>query len=243
MKGSSGPPADLRFLARSKSQITGDSASAKVTSYLQTIYDSVAETLPDVRDDLGVETKLDENWNRDGMDQSYATLKLAAVSSLPVKKRARRYKQGLKLHAERQPDISGLEVRYLPPGNMSEYWEQFCNSEGAVIVSFPVFWRVWRTEFAHLRFRPTSSHAQCASCLHHKLLLRELSPWIHARKRQAALYNAHLLHQYRDRQIYWSLRGSSRLRVLGHICLIQDGMDQAAACPKGKRTLLLCYMF
>ena len=142
MKGSSGPPADLRFLARSKSQITGDSASAKVTSYLQTIYDSVAETLPDVRDDLGVETKLDENWNRDGMDQSYATLKLAAVSSLPVKKRARRYKQGLKLHAERQPDISGLEVRYLPPGNMSEYWEQFCNSEGAVIVSFPVFWRV-----------------------------------------------------------------------------------------------------
>ena len=32
--------------------------------------------------------------------------------------------------------------------------------------------------------------------------------------------------QYRDRLTYWTLRGSSRLRSLGHIVCIQDGMDQ-----------------
>lgn len=143
----------------------------------------------------------------------------------PVGK-VRKYKKGLNLHVERRPEISGLEVRYLPPGNMSEYYEQFKGMEGTQSASFAVFWRTWRVEFGHLRFRPVSSHSQCSSCLHHKILLRELCPYIHARQHQAALYHAHLMSQYRDRQTYWSLRGSSRLRVLNQITVIQDGMDQ-----------------
>ena len=30
----------------------------------------------------------------------------------------------------------------------------------------------------------------------------------------------------RYRLVYWSLRGSSRLKTIGHICIMQDGMDQ-----------------
>ena len=191
-----------------------------MTSFLQTIYDSVAETLPDVKDD-GVETAL--HLTEDGSDPYAVAMDLQTEA--PVGK-VRKYKKGLNLHVERRPEISGLEVRYLPPGNMSEYYEQFKGMEGTQSASFAVFWRTWRVEFGHLRFRPVSSHSQCSSCLHHKILLRELCPYIHARQHQAALYHAHLMSQYRDRQTYWSLRGSSRLRVLNQITVIQDGMDQ-----------------
>lgn len=134
-----------------------------------------------------------------------------------------------------RPDGSEAEPRFLPPGCMKEYWEQFQAHDGQSPVAFSTFWRVWRTEFGHLRFRRESSHAACSSCLHHRLLLRELSPYVVARKRQAQLYHTHLLAQYRDRQVYWSLRGSSRLRVYGHVVLIQDGMDQAKFMfPRGE---------
>ena len=104
------------------------------------------------------------------------------------------------------------EVRYLPPGAMREYWEQFQQLEALGQVSFSLFWKVWKTEFAHLKFRGTSSHAVCSTCLHHKMLLKELSPYLYARKQQAVLFHAHLVAQYRDRQVYWALRGSSRVR-------------------------------
>ena len=158
-----------------------------MTSFLQTIYDSVAETLPDVKDD-GVETAL--HLTEDGSDPYAVAMDLQTEA--PVGK-VRKYKKGLKLHVERRPEISGLEVRYLPPGNMSEYYEQFKGMEGTQSASFAVFWRTWRVEFGHLRFRPVSSHSQCSSCLHHKILLRELCPYIHARQHQAALYHAHLM--------------------------------------------------
>lgn len=49
---------DMRFLEQPRAKITGSSASARVTSYLQTLYESVAETLPDFRDDPGIKTEL-----------------------------------------------------------------------------------------------------------------------------------------------------------------------------------------
>ena len=44
------------------------------------------------------------------------------------------------------------EVRYLPPGAMREYWEQFQQLEALGQVSFSLFWKMWKTEFAHMRF-------------------------------------------------------------------------------------------
>ncbi len=86
--------------------------------------------------------------------------------------------------------------RYLPPGTMMEYFEQFQALEGLPFISFSTFWRTWRVEFDHLRFRSTSSHSQCSCCVHHRVLLKELSPY--GRNHQAALCRAHLVSQCRD---------------------------------------------
>ena len=178
----------------------------------------MAECLPDVKDDLGLDTsqyKAEET----GCDP-LITVKMQGAT------RTRKFKKGLKVHVERRPENSGLEIRWLPPGCMQDYFEQYKAIEGHQAAAFSTFWKTWRTEFDHMKFRPVSSHAQCSVCLHHRVLLKELAPYIYARKRQAEHYSRHLMMQYRDRLVYWSLRGSSRLRTIGHICIIQDGMDQ-----------------
>ena len=123
------------------------------------------------------------------------------------------------------PGRLGLEERYLPPGTMRDMWEQMLSSEG-IKVSFPQFWRIWKSEYPHLKFRASSSHALCAVCLRHKLLIRELGHHLKARSAQRDLFNAHLQHQYSDRCQYWRARAASRLRG-ADIVLIIDSMDQA----------------
>ena len=216
--GSSTPPADLRYLSRPASRLTGDYSCGRIVSFLQTIYESVAENLPDVRDDPSIEAASFRAEDKEC--DPHITVKLNRGT------KTRKFKKGLKVHVERKPETSGLEPRWLPPGCMQDYYEQYKCMEGHQAASFSTFWRTWRTEFEHLRFRPVSSHAQCSVCLHHRVLLRELAPYLYARQHQAKLYHAHLMMQYRDRLVYWSLRGSSRLRSLGHIAIIQDGMDQ-----------------
>lgn len=220
-------------MTKPKSQTIGNCSTARVVSFLQTLYDSVAETLPDVRDD-GIELSI---FGGGESVDPYATVDLPPALMEPVKRqKVRRYKQGLKVHVEREPETSGVEERYLPPGTMKEYYEQFkCLDDS---VSFSTFWRVWRTEFNYLKFRGVTSHAQCSCCIHHRLLLKELAPYIHAHAKQASLFHLHLAAQYRDRMIYWSFRGSSRLRVMGHLTIIQDGMDQAKfALPRTRLVL------
>ena len=217
-----GPPPDMRFLNRPKARTDGDAPIAKVSSFLEGIYHSVAETLPDVvdlKDDAGVEYTCHTDGSCDPPD-GYAAI-LGAGIRKPVLK-VRRKKKGLQLHPER---THHREIRFLPPGTIKDYYEQFCASEQCRI-SFRAFWKCWNTEFSFLRFRPTSSHAQCGVCCHHKVMMKELSRFILARKRQAKLYHHHLLSQYRDRQKYWEMRASSRLQVQGHLTLILDGMDQ-----------------
>ena len=226
-RGDSAAPADLRFLRKPKTRTCGDGPNPRITSFLQSLYDSTAETLPDVKDD-GVETTFSQGV--EGLD-SYAVVNLDGSSGSTEngkKRKIRKFKLGLPVHVERQPEQSGQEVRYLPPGVMRDYWSQMQSIDSSV--SFTTFWRTWKIEFPHLRFRAVSSHAQCSTCVHHRVLLRELAPYLYARRRQAELFHSHLMAQYRDRQVYWSLRGSSRLRVLGHLCVIQDGMDQVKFC-------------
>ena len=63
----------------------GWSATARVTSYLQSLYDSVAETLPDIRDDPGVETELMTGLSP--LADSYADA-LSARAALPFSKKS-----------------------------------------------------------------------------------------------------------------------------------------------------------
>ena len=226
---------DLRFVNRPKERVQGESSVAKVVSYLQSLYESVAETLPDVRDD-GVSMRLDGGAMP--VDDNYGS-GLTSTDAIPAgkfrmfgkKPRMRRWKMGIKLHQDSHPDVSGKEIRYLPPGVMRDHWEAMKAAEGCCGISFKTFWATWHQEFAHLRFRPTTSHAACATCLHHKLVIRELSNHIAARQKQTDLLAEHLMAQYRDRVSYWAVRGESRLGCSGGsggtLCCILNGMDQA----------------
>ena len=128
-------------------------------------------------------------------------------------KRPRKRKKGLQLHPERHPDVSKLEIRYLPPSTMKEHWETMQSLDGREAVSFGTFWKTWHREYPHLQIRPASSHTQCTNCIRYKLMIRQLSNHLCARQNQQELLNKHLMAQYRDRQVYWALRGSSRLRL------------------------------
>ncbi|CAK9000170.1 unnamed protein product [Durusdinium trenchii] len=109
---------------------------------------------------------------------------------------------------------------------MKEHWETMQSLDGREKVSFSCFWRTWHVEFPHLKIRAASSHSQCSTCLKHKVLVRDLSNHLAARQAQQQLLQHHLMAQYRDRQVYWSLRGASRLRSAQQITVIMDGMDQ-----------------
>lgn len=126
------------------------------------------------------------------------------------------------------------EERFLPPGTMRDIWEQMVALEkGMKPVSFAQFWRVWKAEYPHLKFRSTSSHAICAVCTRHKMLLKEMGHHLRARSAQRELYNQHLHNQYRDRAEYWRRRAASRLGG-ADVTIIADSMDQAKfAYPRG----------
>ncbi|CAE7210987.1 unnamed protein product, partial [Symbiodinium pilosum] len=84
---------------------------------------------------------------------------------------------------------------------------------------------VWNSQFPFLKFRATSSHAQCTQCLRHQALISAYSRFLNARVAQQKLYEAHLRAQYLDRVAYWQNRAESRNRTL-ELVVIQDGMDQ-----------------
>lgn len=224
--GADAVPMDLRYVSQPRSKLHGESSTAHVVSYLQGLYDSVAETLPDVKDD-GVIMELHDGPNP-GADTYGDSLSSGKFYPHGMKRpRTRKWKMSLKLHQERRADVSGKEVRHLPPGVMQDHWQTMRALGGpALHISFKHFWSVWHQEFPFLRFRSTSNHAQCSQCLHHKLVIRELHAHMAARQKQAELLRHHLMAQYRDRLAYWSLRGTSRLGCSSLICCILDGMDQ-----------------
>lgn len=219
------PPADLRYLRAHHARAEhGEGASARVMSFLQSVYDSVAETLPDCRDD-GVEVRLTHTEEE---KDPYAAA-LGVVEKIKAQPHAQKLRMCWK-SARRNPDRRHLEVRHLPPGRMKEYYEQMVATHPEDKVAFSTFWYVWHAEFSHLKFRGTSSHSMCSVCVRHKAMLRELSGHLRARAEQQRLYVAHLKSQYEDRLVYYSLRGSSRLRSPFQVTLIIDGMDQAKFC-------------
>ena len=74
--------------------------------------------------------------------------------------------------------------------------------------------------------RGVRSHAECGTCVKHKLLLRSLSGHIYARQRQQQEFQDHLHSQYCDRLTYWGQRGVSRSGGMQILAII-DGMDQS----------------
>ena len=227
--GADGPPMDLRFVRQPRARVAGETASAKVVSYLESLYNSTAETLPDVRDHgEGVEVQVTKNEDAtcDAYAESVPTGGLHETSTGSSKKRPRKRKLNLEVHAERSAEHMGREVRFLPPGSMRDHFEAMRALDSSERVSFKVFWRTWVTDFPFLRFRAATNHSQCSTCIRYKILLRSLANHLAARQKQSELLAEHLKSQYRDRLAYWSLRGTSRLGCTHLVCIL-DGMDQA----------------
>ena len=234
------PPVDLRFLQKGLQQKEVPASKSAIISFLQGIYESVAETLPDCRDDmepgdvsvisLGDSGDSDPYAQFDKIEETLDRNKANLTSGSIHRGRPRKQKKSVAIDVDR----AGLEVRYLPPGNMVEYFDQFkllCPEEKS---SFSTFWRTWYSSFSHMKFRGQSSHSICSVCVRHKMLIREMSAYVNAREKQKLLFMRHLKAQYADRVLYWERRGVSRLRNNQQVTMIIDSMDQQKFCyPRG----------
>lgn len=131
------PPADLRYLKKA-SNPKGGSVVGKVITFLQSLYESVAETLPDMRGEADCEAitlapgeELAPDPYADAMDE---------VKPFHIKPRKKpRHFRSIKV--DPALDVE-QDDRYLPPGgHMKDYWEQMLLEDDSVKVSFCQFWR------------------------------------------------------------------------------------------------------
>ena len=235
------PPADLRYLRGGRSlDQTGESQKAKVVTFLEQVYQSQAETLPDLEDDpdaadmtvkrfqLNIgqeEISLDpysEEAGLTGQDQGQDQDQKPLGVKEPKTRKVRKHCRSLTINPARLNE----EVRYLPPGTMLDVYHQMKASDPDCTVSFAQFWRVWRQEYSHMKFRARSTHAICSVCLRYKFLIKDFGHHLRARAVQQQHYLRHLEDQFKDRCAYWRARASSRLRSSNEVCIIMDGMDQ-----------------
>lgn len=203
LRGERTAPMDVRYMERPHSD--PKPVYSEVFSYLQSLYDSVAETLP--LDDKTTGKKSVEVWSED--EDSYC------------------------LSKSQNPNLD-LEVRYLPPGTIFDLWRQYLATSGQQC-SWQCFYSCFKNDFAKkLSFRDKYLFSVCPVCVQHKLLIKNLSADINSRVRQRALYDRHLAAQLMDRKCYWAMRASSRLQSKS-ICCIIDGMDQGKyATPRSR---------
>ncbi len=181
MSGARSCPTDGRFGNIRKLDSCTSEAWSNIYSYLHTLYESVAETLPDDSDAEAVGGTESDCDNLD-IDQD-----MPASCSANKK----------------------VQYRKLPPGTIHDQWKQYRALGGQG--GSKLFYRCWREEFWYMKFRRCRNHAQCSVCLRHKLLIKTYSNDLHARTKQRRLYEDHLKSQYEDRKVYWQWRAEARL--------------------------------
>ena len=148
--GCEAPPVDLRYLKRPGKGFTNEGTSS-VVSFLSEVYESIAETLPDYRDEtLDVQTTLEQTQQSDGYGQLLTEKSEAEVPSAGKRKerglkKLRMMKKSVRVNTARKPELGGLrEEKWLPPGQMKDYWEMYKlrNRQSlAKCASFTTFWR------------------------------------------------------------------------------------------------------
>ena len=139
---------DLRYLlkpltnvgAERRAQVRGD-----ICSFLEYIYESVAETLPDFRDEMGgstgVQLAVDDPYLQEMDSQKRTADEMLEELDLRARAKPRKRKGQVQINLSRTS--ATMEERWLPPGTMKEYYEQY-RSQSALEKpgSFPSFWRV-----------------------------------------------------------------------------------------------------
>ena len=131
-----------------------------------------------------------------------------------------------------------VETRWLPPGTVYDYWLSYNALYPEHKCYFRHFWRTWREKWSDkLRFRGRQQHALCATCVSHKLIIKQLSGDLLRRNRQIELFQQHKTAQYNDRRVYWAVRAEAMLCPLT-ICIILDGMDQGKFCVPRSESMM-----
>ena len=171
-EGAVSPPVDMRFLSRPycNQQIEKD-VRGDIVSYLSSLYESVAEVMPDsnvrdstLEDDSAVEIDVEQGVEQSQSDPytvefNKQASKKPVTSKAKGKPKVRKMRRGVKMNPDRVPgetQVSGKEVRKLPPGAIKEYWEQYkLNSALSSPAGFPYFWKapllVWCKPFLVLK--------------------------------------------------------------------------------------------
>lgn len=120
-------------------QYEDSSVRGDICSFLEYLYEGVAETLPDFRDELGAASTVEVS-----VDDPYATqlnrpAEAVLSEMVPKQKKPRKNKRQVVINQSR----TGIEERWLPPGTMKEYYDQYVlQSSLSKPGSFPSFWRV-----------------------------------------------------------------------------------------------------
>lgn len=140
------PPVDMRYISKTHAA-PDQSQRASVISFLSHLYSSVAETLPDFRDDIESATVDVElgSMDADHDEQDPYGRYLEEEKTKPAGSKERKMRGGLRINSARKAGgESGHEVRWLPPGQMKDMWEQYrvsVQSSSSRPASFTTFWR------------------------------------------------------------------------------------------------------
>lgn len=143
-KGDQAAPVDLRYLERGKHVHLDSKLFNEIFSFLEQIYNSVAENLPDVRDKT-YDSEMDPYAVLAEEQQNHVEDCSKKVKMRPKEPRTRTQKNkgGVAVDPARTVQ-AGCEVRWLPPGTMKEYWMQYKQQADGPGASFPTFWRALR---------------------------------------------------------------------------------------------------
>lgn len=176
------PPVDLRYIQRGRSSQNPDQVAVRsdVVSFLKSIYESVAECLPDSRDNefnnvdpltipsSGLLDPYCAQLNLEAEQEQKERMFKGLEQQMDKAKKPRKKKKGVEMNLERTAGETGVEEKWLPPGKMKEYYTQYTVVSGLPkAASFPCFWKIWVQEFYMLRFREESQHAECSMCVRH----------------------------------------------------------------------------
>lgn len=140
--GATGPPIDMRYIKRTEA--TTPESTSECISFLEGIYESVAETLPDIRDH-SMDISLRELADKSG-DAYSANINVTTKPKQKLKG-PREFKKRIRVMRDRKK-----EVRHLPPGRMKDYYEQMLalSSRSKPVASFATFYRVPRPPIASI---------------------------------------------------------------------------------------------
>lgn len=131
-----------------------------VVSYLKSIYESVAECLPDSRDNefdnvdpltipsSGLLDPYCVQLNLEADEEQKQRMYKGLEQQMDKTQKPRKKKKGVEMNLDRTADETGNEVKWLPPGKMKEYYTQYTVISGlSKPASFPCFWKVPRPKY------------------------------------------------------------------------------------------------